>query len=147
MEKDREEFEKWKKDHSMNLEITIRDSNGDYQYIETRRDWYVWQNAIAKRQAEVEKLKAGNELNLAANRGLGRLVDELQAENERLRKALPSTPEAVIAFIGNNFCSMEPLDEVGNLLGDLSEVIYSLTVHDLISAFSTLFDEEFKEGK
>jgi len=31
-------------------------------------------------------LKAENELNLAANRGLGRLVDELQAENEQLLK-------------------------------------------------------------
>lgn len=41
-------------------------------------------------QQEIESLKAENELNLAANRGLGRLVDELQAENERLQNALQS---------------------------------------------------------
>ena len=69
MEKDREDFEKWKKARSLHLEITIRDSNGDYQYLETRRDWYVWWNAIATRQPEIDALKAENER-------LRKLVDE-----------------------------------------------------------------------
>lgn len=80
----REDFEKWKKEHSMNLEITIRDSNGDYQYIETRRDWYVWQNAIATRQPEIDALKA-ELMHMKSESEHAVLVDEI----ERL-KAAPS---------------------------------------------------------
>jgi|SRR5687768_2395514 len=40
------------------------------------------------RQPEIDALKAENELNLAANHGLGRLVDELKAANERLQYEL-----------------------------------------------------------
>lgn len=49
-------------------------------------------------------------------------------------KAAPKTPEEVIALIGINYDSMEPVDETGRPLGDLGSVRYSLTVHDLISA-------------
>src|SRR5687768_671282 len=44
---------------------------------------------------EILNLKAENELNLAANRGLGRLVDGLQAENERLQQKNQSLQDAI----------------------------------------------------
>ena len=46
--------------------------------------------SFAETIKERDALKAENELNLAANRGLGRLVDELNAENERLRESIKS---------------------------------------------------------
>lgn len=58
-----------------------------------------------------------------------------------LLKQIPQTPEQMINFIGSNFNSMEadgwtddkfPLEPTG----DLYNVKYSLTVHDLLSAFS-----------
>jgi hypothetical protein len=51
---------------------------------------------------------------------------------------LPLTPESVIELIGHNFDSMEPVDDNGNPQGDLSCVMYTLSVHDLLSAFQEL---------
>jgi hypothetical protein len=149
MEEDREEFEKWKKARSMSVDITIRDSNGDYQYLETRRDWYVWWNAIATRQPEIDALTAeleGKKRVIETMRSVERLlrrdIEEqfnenasLKAQVERLWNALQS-PESIIALIGSNFSSKSK-----SLDGDLASVKYVLTAHDLISAFSSLFDD------
>ena len=56
----------------------------------------------------------------------------------------PKTPEEIIAFIGSNFNSMATNQPVLNNDGEwvagemfpLEDVTYSLTVHDLLSAFS-----------
>ncbi|MNL64283.1 hypothetical protein D3C87_1884830 [compost metagenome] len=50
---------------------------------------------------------------------------------------IPTKPEAMIDFIGSHFDSMEADEwtEEGKPTGDLSRVRYSLTVHDLLSAF------------
>jgi hypothetical protein len=48
---------------------------------------------------------------------------------------IPKTAEEMIAFIGSHFNSMEPVGEDGKPSGDLYAVKYSLTVHDLLSAF------------
>ena len=47
----------------------------------------------------------------------------------------PKTPEEVIEFIGSNFNSMET--EIGDtgVKRELDDVTYSLTVHDILSAF------------
>jgi hypothetical protein len=62
------------------------------------------------------------------------------AELQEIIKRIPQTPEQMIGFIGSNFNSMEAqgwTDELpANPTGDLSMVKYSLTVHDLLSAFS-----------
>jgi hypothetical protein len=57
-------------------------------------------------------------------------------------KRIPTTPEQMIDFIGSHFNSMEAQewsefsgDAVAKPAGDLSMVRYSLTVHDLLSAF------------
>jgi hypothetical protein len=54
-------------------------------------------------------------------------------------KRIPTTPEQMIAFIGSHFNSMEAQEWAGEPVakpaGDLSMVRYSLTVHDLLSAF------------
>lgn len=57
----------------------------------------------------------------------------------------PKTPEEVVAFIGSNYNSMIPTAEpvmnesgkwvTGELL-PLEDIVYSLTVHDLLRAFS-----------
>ncbi len=47
--------------------------------------------------------------------------------------AIPKTPQEVIDFIGGNFNSMTKFSVEGSL--PLEDVRYSLTVHDLLSAF------------
>jgi len=78
----------------------------------------------------IRKLKAALEAAAADKR---EMID--------LLKQIPQTPEQMINFIGSNFNSMEadgwtddkfPLEPTG----DLYNVKYSLTVHDLLSAFS-----------
>ena len=65
----------------------------------------------------------------------------------------PKTPEEVIAFIGSNYNSMIPTaDPVMNESGEwvtgellpLEDIVYSLTVHDLLSAFSEWSDERLR---
>jgi len=46
----------------------------------------------------------------------------------------PKTPVEVVAFIGNNFNSMQTHNEAGEKLPD-NMVTYRLTVHDILSAF------------
>ncbi|WP_254223924.1 hypothetical protein [Burkholderia multivorans] len=58
-----------------------------------------------------------------------------------LLKQIPQTPEQMIDFIGSNFNSMEADGWTDDKFppeptGDLCNVKYSLTVHDLLSAFS-----------
>ncbi|MBU9312075.1 hypothetical protein [Burkholderia multivorans] len=58
-----------------------------------------------------------------------------------LLKQIPQTPEQMIDFIGSNFNSMEADGWTDDKFppeptGDLYNVKYSLTVHDLLSAFS-----------
>ena len=63
----------------------------------------------------------------------------------------PKTPEEVIAFIGSNYNSMIPTaDPVMNESGEwvtgellpLEDIVYNLTVHDLLSAFSEWADND-----
>lgn len=49
--------------------------------------------------------------------------------------AIPRTPQAVIDFIGSQFSMREEADEKGTPL-PLENVVFTLTVHDLMSAFS-----------
>ncbi|WP_455154105.1 hypothetical protein [Cupriavidus campinensis] len=60
-------------------------------------------------------------------------------EQSRETRVIPRTPQEIIEFIGSNFDSMQAdqwTDEViPKPAGDLSNVRYSLTVHDLLSAF------------
>lgn len=59
----------------------------------------------------------------------------------------PMTPEAIIALIGHNYDTMEPVGDDGRPIGDLSRVRYSLSVHDLMSAFTRPVpsDEDYAE--
>ncbi|WP_250507634.1 hypothetical protein [Caballeronia sp. GAFFF3] len=54
---------------------------------------------------------------------------------EKIIARIPRDEQSMINFIGNNFSSMQPCDENGPV-GDLADVTYSLSVHDLLSAFS-----------
>jgi hypothetical protein len=72
-----------------------------------------------------------------------RLLQTAMEEIERLNSLLariPQTPEDAISFIGSNFNSMQAQGWTDTLpsepTGDLSMVTYSLSVHDLLSAFS-----------
>lgn len=73
-EREKQEFEKVMGDPSMP------------DYIGPDYEAWLFHKSYQARQTEIDALKDENELNLAANRGLGRLVDVLQVENERLRK-------------------------------------------------------------
>ncbi|MDN7433662.1 hypothetical protein QZN62_10605 [Burkholderia multivorans] len=56
-----------------------------------------------------------------------------------LLKRIPQTPQQAIDFIGSQYSSMEADGWEADLstpTGDLSNVRYVLTVHDLLSAFS-----------
>jgi hypothetical protein len=66
----------------------------------------------------------------------------LRKDAEELLRRIPTTPEQMIDFIGSHFDSMEAQewsefsgDARAKPSGDLSMVRYSLTVHDLLSAF------------
>jgi hypothetical protein len=63
-------------------------------------------------------------------------IDALKAENKKLRKAIPRTPESMISFIGPHFNGMRTADYEGQTYVDLSKIEYWLTIHDLLSAFS-----------
>lgn len=73
------------------------------------------------------------------------LLAELEAaaadkrEMGEMLKRIPQTPEQMIGFIGSQYSSMEADGWEADLStpsGDLSNVRYVLTVHDLLSAFS-----------
>jgi hypothetical protein len=63
----------------------------------------------------------------------------LRKDAEELLRRIPTTPEQMIDFIGSHFDSMQADGWTDTLpskpTGDLSMVRYSLTVHDLLSAF------------
>jgi hypothetical protein len=66
----------------------------------------------------------------------------LRKDAEELLRRIPTTPEQMIDFIGSHFDSMEAQEwsefsgeARAKPAGDLSMVRYSLTVHDLLSAF------------
>ena len=71
-------------------------------------------------------------------------IEGFRAKGAPAAGSVPSTPEQIISFIGCNFGSMEADDWTEELpqepIGDLSNVRYSLSVHDLLSAFSEWSD-------
>lgn len=52
-----------------------------------------------------------------------------------LLRRIPTTPDQMIEFIGNQYMSMAPCEDDGSYAGHPSEVEYTLSVHDLLSAF------------
>jgi hypothetical protein len=62
------------------------------------------------------------------------LIDEVRALREMIGR-IPRTPEAVIDFIGSHYNSMSPFDDKGQIAGPKDRVSYSLSVHDILSAF------------
>lgn len=91
--------------------------------------------SLRKSEDEVEALKH----DIAS--ALDSLTKESVArcEAEDMLRRIPTTPEQMIQFIGSHFNSMEAPGWTGGFpsepTGDLSMVRYSLTVHDLLSAF------------
>jgi hypothetical protein len=70
-------------------------------------------------------------------------VLELIAEVRALRgmiARIPQTSQAMIEFVGSNYNAMSAKEWTDELpqrpLGNLDEVVYSLSVHDLLGAFS-----------
>jgi hypothetical protein len=59
-----------------------------------------------------------------------------ESEAAALLRKIPTSPEQVIEFIGSHFICMRPTGEDGNPIGDMLNVSYTLTVHDLLSAFA-----------
>jgi hypothetical protein len=88
---------------------------------------------LIERIAELERINFDHYLSAGADK-------ERIAELQEIISRIPQTPEQMIGFIGSHFGSMEAqgwTDELpANPTGDLSMVKYSLTVHDLLSAFS-----------
>jgi hypothetical protein len=62
------------------------------------------------------------------------LIAEVRALREMIVR-IPRTPEAVIDFIGSHYNSMSPFDDKGQIAGPKDRVSYSLSVHDILSAF------------
>lgn len=131
MEKDREDFEKWWQGTrwgemtltGVGLKMVALDT---LEFIQPEID------------ALNDKLRSVTELSHKTSRMLNENdaeVDALRAEIERLWNALQS-PESIIALIGSNFSSRS--ESQG---GDPASVKYVLTVHDLVSAFSSLFED------
>src|SRR5687768_6116818 len=105
------------------------------------------------RQPEIDSLKSDLEFRTMAFDAAHHIcedrqkeIDALKEEVARMRKGLPMTHEAVIAFVGHNFNTMRPVGTDNKPYGDLSRVRYSLTTHDLLSAFQDL-DAAMKEMK
>jgi hypothetical protein len=107
---DREEFEKWAASKGL---IVERGRGGLEGYVQMGTGFALW--GYEARQPE---------------------IDTLKAEVERLCNSIPKTPEAIITFIGSHFNSMQPVGDDGTPMGSLDVVTYSLTVHDLLSAFA-----------
>jgi chromosome segregation ATPase len=162
--RNREEFEKWAKNEGLQI---CKGQPWEYLNGFTSRAAQGWNarqpeiDALKRENIgllnENEKLKSGwfsfDQENSALNEKLESLEAQMQtvgiieselrnelarikAENERLRNALQS-PESIIALIGSNFSSKSK-----SLDGDLASVKYVLTAHDLVSAFSSLFDDK-----
>jgi len=102
-----------------------------------------------KMKALVAKLRGWNWLNDPVPQEAADAIDLLLAEVEaaaadkremgEMLKRIPQTPEQMIGFIGSQYSSMEADGWEADLStpsGDLSNVRYVLTVHDLLSAFS-----------
>jgi hypothetical protein len=64
--------------------------------------------------------------------------DKLRKAAEELRNAIPKTPEEVIGFIGSNFNLMREFGKEGVPGRNKEETEYTLTIHDLLSAFDDL---------
>lgn len=64
--------------------------------------------------------------------------DKLRKAAEELRNAIPKTPEEVIGFIGPNFGLMREFGKEGVPGRNKEETEYTLTIHDLLSAFDDL---------
>ncbi|MDE1179482.1 hypothetical protein [Paraburkholderia sp.] len=70
---------------------------------------------------------------------LAREYEALERECERLNaliNRIPQKPEAVIDFIGAHYNTMGPFTDDGAIDGDVSLVVYSVSVHDILSAFA-----------
>jgi len=93
-------------------------------------------DALRSQAERIKALEAKCALLAASLDQEDRRVDGLREIINRI----PQTPEQIIAFIGSNFDDMQPEGWTGALpekpTGDLSMVKYSLSVHDLLSAFS-----------
>jgi hypothetical protein len=68
------------------------------------------------------------------NRQQAKRIAELEARSDLL-KFIPTSADQMIEFIGPHFNSVSPVGDDGKLTGDLESVTFSLTVHDLLSAF------------
>jgi hypothetical protein len=72
--------------------------------------------------------------NLLVNGDVVAMAMELQElRTVSQQSAMPSTPQDVIDFIGNNFNSMATSDNLEN-------VKFSLSVHDLLSCFEQMIN-------
>jgi len=102
-----------------------------------------------KMRALAHQLRAWNWLNDPIPNQAADAINLLLAELEAaaadkqkmagLLKRIPQTPQQAIDFIGSQYSSMEADGWEADLstpTGDLSNVRYVLTVHDLLSAFS-----------
>lgn len=72
-----------------------------------------------------------------------RRAEEAEKERDALVQSIPRNAEEMLAFIGSNYNAAEFRDRSGNPLPG-EDVTYSITVHDLLSAFSDaeLYDFE-----
>ena len=97
-------------------------------YVKTKEDWNL----------RSDKLNQWDDLGRDEQNELFAAAIEQAAAREAIEmlRTIPTTPEQMIAFIGSNFGSMGPVGEDGKPMGDPSDVAYSLTVHDLLSAFA-----------
>lgn len=66
-------------------------------------------------------------------------IMRLNQELADFKALVPTTPLDVAQFVGSNFSGMRTMNDQGEKL-DPMDVTYTLTVHDLLSAFSERFD-------
>ena len=91
--------------------------------------------------AELESQRAANAILTEENERLEARIRELEQQRAAVPEGafIPKTAEEMVEFIGSNFNTMQPEEWADALplkpAGDLNNVRYSLTVHDLLSAF------------
>jgi hypothetical protein len=91
--------------------------------------------ALAANEVVIDAYRELDKKHCARIDTLERELEETRKDALDLRNLIPRTPQQMIDFIGSNFNSMQTHTEDGSTALSPDAVCYSITVHDILSAF------------